>query len=457
MVEIDNKLWENESEMYFYNESIYIIQYNNKNDILISYGVIKEINNNKLIYNGNKIPKYKFNPIFNLTNNKLIGFHKDNRKYYNSGIYLKNAIDELYGKNKNSYKYYYKNCNEIMITMNIKKENIYRKEKIYFLCKGDEDKIEIENYGHDNIKKLNKLNTELYINDKICEYKKYIFPEKEGKYRIHLKFNINLTDCSYMFSGCKNITNINFISFNTQNVINMKYLFNECNNLKQINNISKWDTENVINMMGMFYGCESLKNLEDISKWDTENVTDMSELFYYCKSLKSLPDISKWETRNLTNMKGMFSNCESLITLPDISKWDTENITDMRDIFSCCYSLNNLPDISKWNIKNVTYMGKMFNFCNSLNSLPDISKWNTKNVISMEGMFSNCESLKILPDISKWDIKNVNDMRGMFYYCESLNTFPDISKWDIKHISMVDMFYGCNKKIIPEKFKYYSK
>ena len=102
-------------------------------------------------------------------------------------------------------------------------------------------------------------------------------------------------------------------------------------------------------------------------------------------------------------------------------------------------------------------MGKMFNFCNSLNSLPDISKWNTKNVISMEGMFSNCESLKILPDISKWDIKNVNDMRGMFYYCESLNTFPDISKWDIKHISMVDMFCGCNKKIIPEKFKYYSK
>ena len=48
LVEIDNKLWENESEMYFYNESIYIIQYNNKNDILISYGVIKEINNNKL-------------------------------------------------------------------------------------------------------------------------------------------------------------------------------------------------------------------------------------------------------------------------------------------------------------------------------------------------------------------------------------------------------------------------
>ena len=52
-IEIDDKLYENESEMYYNNESIYIIQYNNIKDILISYGIIKEINNNKLIYNGN--------------------------------------------------------------------------------------------------------------------------------------------------------------------------------------------------------------------------------------------------------------------------------------------------------------------------------------------------------------------------------------------------------------------
>ncbi len=45
-IEIDDIL--NEENIYNNKESIYIIQYNNINNILISYGLIKEINNNKL-------------------------------------------------------------------------------------------------------------------------------------------------------------------------------------------------------------------------------------------------------------------------------------------------------------------------------------------------------------------------------------------------------------------------
>ena len=52
-IEIDNKLIENEYEINYDNESIYIIQYNNIDNILMSYGVIKEINNNEIIYTGN--------------------------------------------------------------------------------------------------------------------------------------------------------------------------------------------------------------------------------------------------------------------------------------------------------------------------------------------------------------------------------------------------------------------
>ena len=42
---------------------------------------------------------------------------------------------------------------------------------------------------HDNLKELNELNTELYINNKKYKYKKYFIPEKEGIYSILLKFN----------------------------------------------------------------------------------------------------------------------------------------------------------------------------------------------------------------------------------------------------------------------------
>ncbi len=45
-------------------------------------------------------------------------------------------------------------------------------------------------------------------------------------------------------------------------------------------------------------------------------------------------------------------------------------------------------------------------------------------------------------------------MNGMFFNCKSLKELPDISKWDTKNITdMSWMFLGCNKKIIPEKFK----
>ena len=87
-IEIDDKILENESEMNYDNESIYIIQYDNIDNILISYGVIKEINKNELIYTGNINSEFKFSPIF-LFNNKLIGIHNNNENYLKKDIFKK--------------------------------------------------------------------------------------------------------------------------------------------------------------------------------------------------------------------------------------------------------------------------------------------------------------------------------------------------------------------------------
>ena len=91
-----------------------------------------------------------------------------------------------------------------------------------------------EEHHHDFLKELNESNTELYINNKKYKYEKYFIPEKEGDYHILLKFNILMTDCSFMFYECKNITNIDLSSFNTQNVTNMISMFDGCSNLKEI-------------------------------------------------------------------------------------------------------------------------------------------------------------------------------------------------------------------------------
>ena len=148
----------------------------------------------------------------------------------------------------------------IFIMINIDKnevnKNIYFLDNSYYDDKGN--KIE----QHDHLKELNVDNTELYVNGNKRKYEKYFIPEKEGEYKIELRFNINLTDCSFMFSGCENIRYINFSNFSTSNVKNMS---------------------------DMFYGCSSLNSLPNISNWNTANVTDMSDMFSGCSSLKKIP------------------------------------------------------------------------------------------------------------------------------------------------------------------------
>ena len=184
------------------------------------------------------------------------------------------------------------NYNEINILINIDKEDINK--EIYFINDTDND-----------IKELNDNNTELYVNYKKEIYKTYIKTEKIGINKVILKFNYILENIKNMFKECDKIIDIDFINFNTQNVINMESMFYNCKNLKNIK-IFYIDTENVKDMSFMFSGCSSLNYLSDISEWDTKNVKDMRYMFSGCSSLNYLPDISKWDTKNVESMSFMF-------------------------------------------------------------------------------------------------------------------------------------------------------
>ena len=89
MLEIDENLFERDIEIFYPQESIYIIYYDNEEkDISISYGIINNINNSNMEYSCNIKSNSKICPIFNLSNNKIIGLHKDFSIYYNKGIIL---------------------------------------------------------------------------------------------------------------------------------------------------------------------------------------------------------------------------------------------------------------------------------------------------------------------------------------------------------------------------------
>ena len=154
------------------------------------------------------------------------------------------------------------------------------------------------------------------------------------------RMNAN-ADCKRMFGlrMVPNITSIDFgENFNTANVTDMSYMFSGCYNLTSLN-LSNFNTANVRDMDGMFWGCTSLTGL-DLSNFNTENVIYMGFMFDSCISLTSL-NLSSFNTSNVTNMSYMFYKCSSLTSL-NLSNFNTANVNYMEYMFCNCSRLTSL-------------------------------------------------------------------------------------------------------------------
>ena len=253
------------------------------------------------------------------------------------------------------------------------------------------------------------------------------------------KFNTgNVINMRGMFIGCFNLDSIDINQFNTSKVTNMSYMFYQCANLSYLD-LSGFNTSKVTNMSYMFYQCENLTSI-DLSGFNTSKVTDMSHMFHmpYLGRLASL-DVSGFKTENVMDMSYMFYGCRQLVNL-DVSGFDTGKVANMRDMFCSCTMLTNL-DVSGFDTSKVTNMTDMFWSCSSLTNL-DVSKFDTKNVTGMSHMFSACSSL-ISVDVSGFDTRNVTSMGEMFQYCSSLTSL-DVSGFDTDNVgSMRYMFCNC--------------
>ena len=78
ILDIDDIVYKEESEIFLYKESIYIIHYNYNNHICVSYGVLEDKNNSEIIFLCNINNDLNYYPIFSLTTNKLIGIYQKN-------------------------------------------------------------------------------------------------------------------------------------------------------------------------------------------------------------------------------------------------------------------------------------------------------------------------------------------------------------------------------------------
>jgi hypothetical protein len=190
-LDLDDHLFDEDSEDIYKNKSIYILHYPNDDKVHVSFGYgIEKLDEYYIKHLCNTEHCSSGSPILNLKTNKVIGIHngainKNNETKYNIGILLKYPLNELIKETKevksiNKIELLNK-TNEIKLSVKINKGDINK--DIYFLDNTDGTYNKIKHY-HDNLKELNESNTELYINDIKYKYKKYFKPDKEGIYII---------------------------------------------------------------------------------------------------------------------------------------------------------------------------------------------------------------------------------------------------------------------------------
>ena len=382
-LEIDDSLYDSQSQIQLNKETIYILNNNKKNQVSVSYGIIRNINKFDISCSCNIKSNGIISPIFNLNSNRLIGIYINNSKIFVKGLFFKYIIiyfTELINLHKDIFEV----KNEINILIKVFNEDINK--EIYFLNKEymeykDKPSMKINN-------NLNEKNTELYINEKKVKYKKYFQPDKEGQYKIKLKFNANLLDCSYMFANCENIITLNF-SICTYFVENMKKMFYKCTNLKEINLLS-FDITNVIDISNMFSECENIVNL-DLSSFNNKKNTDISYMFYNCKNLCNL-NLSNLNFKNVSNLEGMFYKCNKLKNF-NLSSFGLKKLDISKDNF---YSNEKIIIDSNYSKRNKELLHLLLSNVNQDDNI-------IKNNINQEQ-----NNLPFLPFISKYDKIEVN-------------------------------------------------
>ena len=238
-------------------------------------------------------------------------------KNKNDFQYYKNKIrkDSNYEEIKINIKKYYKYNNKRNI-INIKK-NIYIIIMIFFnLIISNNNIIEykfsnitlkIKGPGFSDIlySSFNNLPDIIYINGNPNSTRTNRYYFKETINTVNLIWNSPINNCSNMFRGCSNTTEIDLSNFNTSSVTYMGFMFSGCSQLNSLN-LSNFNTSSVTYMYSMFYGCSHLYSL-NLSNFDTSSVTNMGFMFSGCSQLEYI-NLKNFTENSLSSFSNIFGN-----------------------------------------------------------------------------------------------------------------------------------------------------
>ena len=418
----ENDIYKNKKniELEYKKKSIYILHYP-KGKLNVSYGLIKDIKDNKKINHYCRTEEGSSgSPILSLETFKVIGIHYGSAKKnkYNYGTFIKYVINLFNNK--------YRNKNEINIVYKTDKEG---KENIF----GDKF---VEN---------NKNNIELIINGINNNLiKEYILEKGENNIKIIIKNKI--VNLEYMFYNCKSLINIKELdNLDTKDINNFESIFCKCSSLSDIKGLENWNVSNGNNFSHMFYGCSSLSDIKELENWDVSNGNNFLAMFGGCSKLSDIKPLENWNVSNGNNFQGMFGKCSLLSELKGLENWNMSNGNNFQGMFGKCSSLSDIKPLENWDVSNGNTFQAMFGGCSSLSNIKDLQNWNVSNGNNFYGMFGDCSSLSEIKGLKNWDVSNGNNFSYMFCRCSKLSDIKELKNWDVSNGNNFSyMFYECS-------------
>ena len=221
--------------------------------------------------------------------------------------------------------------------------------------------------------------------------------------KVTLIWNEPLGNINCLFCFCENITEIDFISFDTTLLTDIGWIFHHCHSLTSVN-FSILNTKNVENMEYMFDGCTSIKSIY-LGNFETSNVEYFDHMFNNCPNLEYINLENFSYSKSITILNMFTGIAKNAVVCIDQNKanyiynliYNTECITiscdpDWRKVQKKINSNNAnecVEDCNNLLIEKFEYEGKCYSSCPE-NTINYNSKCFTNEGIC--NLFSNCTS-----------------------------------------------------------------
>ena len=177
------------------------------------------------------------------------------------------------------------------------------------------------------------------------------FKDLEGLVSVSYINTESISNFSYLFQNCVNLTSVDLYNIKSSQATDMKYMFAGCTGLMSID-LGGLNTGNVLDMSGMFMGCSNIFAI-DIKGLNTSKVTSMNSMFQNCENLSSL-DMTGMNISALSNIGFMFAGCTNLMSVL-FTGLNLNNSMTMTDIFKDCLVLN-VVNMDNCNIDDINMM-----------------------------------------------------------------------------------------------------